>query len=248
MYTDPFPTAAESIKFYKSSSYVSHGDKKGFFFDTIYGTIKWLNIHNKLRILSLHTKLNKHLDIGCGTGDFLKYLNRKGASTTGIETDDDARSTALNKKLTVFRTLTDAPTAQYTSITMIHVLEHVHQLQQYLTFITEHLEEKGILFLALPNYLSHDAKYYKEYWAGYDAPRHLYHFQPKSVEIIAKDFGLKLVRQYPMKFDSYYVSLLSHQYASGKTNYLKAFLEGFKSNWKARKTGNFSSLIYILQK
>lgn len=248
LYTSPFPNENESITYYKSNSYVSHGDKKGLIFDNVYSIAKWLNIHNKYKLLFRHIRSKSHLDIGSGTGDFLKYLKGRGIDTTGIEIDKQARNVSLDKGLKIKSTLNDVEEDTFDSISMIHVLEHVHDLRGYLKFIEQRLNEKGILFLALPNYLSHDARHYKDHWAGYDVPRHLYHFSPKSILEISKSFGLKLVASYPMKFDSYYASLLSHKYRTGKTNYLKAFIQGYRSNMKARKSGNFSSLIYILQK
>ena len=110
------------------------------------------------------------------------------------------------------------------------------------------LDRNGILILALPNYKSLDSQHYGEHWAGLDVPRHLYHFSQKSVHQLAKSFGLNIVATHPMTFDSYYVSLLSEQYKSGSKNYLKAFANGYKSNASAKKTNEYSSLIYILSK
>ncbi len=248
LYTTLYPDLQESIKYYKSDSYVSHGDKKGFLFDNIYATAKWLNIHNKYKLLFKHIRSKSHLDIGCGTGDFLVYLKGHGIKTSGVEIDDSARAISKAKELKVYSELPEMNEDKFDSISMVHVLEHIHDLKEYMRFIKEHLNKKGILFLALPNHQSADAEYYKEYWAGYDVPRHLHHFSPKSISAIAQQFGLKLVATYPMKFDSYYASLLSHKYKTGSTNYFKAFIQGYKSNMKARKSGNFSSLIYILQK
>lgn len=248
MYTSPFPNEKESITYYKSNSYVSHGDKKGLIFDNVYSVAKWLNIHNKYKLLFRHIRSKSHLDIGSGTGDFLMYLKGTGITTRGIEVDEHARSISFEKGLEVHPNLDAVKEHSFDSISMIHVLEHIHDLRGYIQFVEERLNYKGILFLALPNYLSHDASHYHTHWAGYDVPRHLYHFTPKSILEISKSFGLKLVAKYPMKFDSYYASLLSHKYQTGKTNYLRAFIQGYRSNMKARKSGNFSSLIYILQK
>ena len=50
-----------------------------------------------------------------------------------------------------------------------------------------------------------------------------------------------------MKFDSFYVSLLSEKYKTGKQNPFKAFWIGFRSNLKAKHTSEYSSLIYVLK-
>ncbi len=248
LYTSPFPDNKEIITYYKSNSYVSHGDKKGLLFDTIYSSIKRINISNKYKVLTRHISTKTHLDIGCGTGDFLYYLENKGLITQGVEIDDSARQIAQQKNLDVKSNIGDIKDQKFDSISMIHVLEHVHEFDTNIQFVQDHLNPGGILFLALPNYMSQDAQTYGNHWAGYDVPRHLHHFSPKSIETLSERFGLKLVATHPMKFDSYYTSLLSHKYLTGRTNYLKAFINGFRSNIKARKNGNFSSLIYILQK
>jgi hypothetical protein len=50
-----------------------------------------------------------------------------------------------------------------------------------------------------------------------------------------------------MKFDSFYVSLLSEKYKNGKMNYLKAIWIGLVSNWKAKSSLEYSSHIYVLK-
>ena len=248
LYTSPFPDVNQILTYYKSNSYVSHGDKRGIVFDNLYKALKSLNIRYKYKTLTNHVKTKSHLDIGCGTGDFLDYLDTRGIRTLGVEKDHQARTISLNKNLTVKNSISEIKEIMFDSISMIHVLEHVDELHDTLQFITQSLNKQGILYLALPNYLAYDAQIYHKYWAGFEVPRHLHHFSPKSIKTLSTKYGLKLVRSYPMKLDSYYISLLSHQYQTGRTNYLKALYNGYRSNQKAKQSGNYSSLIYILQK
>ena len=132
-------------------------------------------------------------------------------------------------------------------ITMWHVLEHVENLQEYIQQIKELLKENGTLIIAVPNYKSYDAYYFKEFWAAYDVPRHLWHFSQKSITKLFSMENIRLVKTIPMKFDSYYVSLLSEKYKKGKMNPIKAFWIGFISNRKAKRTNMYSSLIYVLK-
>jgi predicted SAM-dependent methyltransferase len=132
---------------------------------------------------------------------------------------------------------------------MWHVLEHVHELHAYIKQIGELLAPGGKLFIAVPNYTSKDADMYKEHWAAYDVPRHLYHFSPQSMEKLLAMHGLQLAAVKPMWFDSFYVSMLSEQYKNGKGNIIKALFNGFMSNLKA--WGNVrkcSSVIYVISK
>lgn len=248
LYTSPRPDAKSIITYYKSNSYVSHGDAINLLFDSVYKFIQSINFKFKKRILDKYTLSRKHLDFGCGNASFLNYLNRQKWNVTGIEPDEAARNNA-DENLTIHSNLDQLPKGeQYSSISLFHVLEHVHQLKKTLTSLIDKLDKNGVIILALPNFKSLDASAYGEFWAGYDAPRHLYHFSQKSLHQLAKTFGLNIVATHPMKFDSYYVSLLSEENKTGNKKYLSAMINGYKSNQSAKKTGEYSSLIYILSK
>lgn len=249
--TTPRPQENEIINYYKSGSYSSHGDSKGYLFDKIYKAIQKINFHRKHNILEKYTLDKRHLDYGCGTGSFINYLHNRQWNVTGIEPDQRARSLAneANNAFEVHKSIHDLQADErYTSISLFHVLEHVHELKEAMDKLISILDRDGILILALPNYKSLDSQHYAEHWAGLDVPRHLYHFSQKSVHQLAKSFGLNIVATHPMTFDSYYVSLLSEQYKNGSRNYIQAFLNGYKSNAAAKKTNEYSSLIYILSK
>lgn len=251
LFTNPRPDANEIIKYYKSNSYVSHGDKNGGLFTLIYKRIQQLNFKYKHNLLKKYTLNKTHLDFGCGTGSFLDYLNKKDWQVSGVEPDDKARALAIEQHniRNTFQSLEEIPNDQtFSSISLFHVLEHVHTLETTLKSLIAKLEKNGVIIFALPNYRSYDALHYQQYWAGYDVPRHLYHFSQKSIHHLAKSLGLNIVATHPMKFDSYYVSLLSEEYQSGQKNYLKAFLNGYTSNKRAKKTNEYSSLIYVLSK
>ena len=59
--------------------------------------------------------------------------------------------------------------------------------------------------------------------------------------------NMKVEKTLPMKFDAFYVSLLSEKYKSGFMNPFKAFWIGFYSNLKAKRSGEYSSLIYVVK-
>lgn len=118
---------------------------------------------------------------------------------------------------------------QVEAITLWHVLEHVTDMPETLAFFKAKLKKDGVLIIAVPNH-SYDAQYYKEFWAAYDVPRHLHHFDLKSMKSLLQNF--KLVETKPMKFDSFYVSMLSEKCKTGAVNLLKAFWIGLMSNLK----------------
>lgn len=97
--------------------------------------------------------------------------------------------------------------------------------------------------------MSNDSHHYKNKWAGYDVPRHLWHFTQDTMTKLLKKNGLKVVQIKPMRLDSFYVSLLSEGYKNSSQPKLiagvKAFIQGLFSNLSAAKTKEYSSLIYI---
>jgi hypothetical protein len=86
-----------------------------------------------------------------------------------------------------------------------------------------------------------------EFWAAFDVPRHLWHFSQKAISRLVKIEKMNVVKTLPLKWDSYYVSLLSEKYKSGKMNFFNAFRTGWVSNFRAKRTGEYSSLIYIIK-
>ena len=254
LFTSPFPTIDKIGDYYKSENYLSHNEEKKGFFAKIYNKVKRINIKNKFRI-SVGQKINNSsfslLDIGCGVGDFLHYAKEKGCNITGIEPNEDARKVAESKldcRILTPEKLKDLPDNSFDIITMWHVLEHVTDLNTEIHHLKRLLKKDGKLVLALPNYKSYDAKYYKEKWAAYDVPRHLYHFSKESIRNIFEKNNFQLIDIKPLKWDSFYISILSEQYLKHKNCFTKGILTGCKSNRKAIKTNEWSSLVYILNK
>src|SRR6185295_18376288 len=179
-------------------------------------------------------------------------MNQNGWKTTGLETDGDARKFArdlYNFELADSSHLYQLSADQFDAITLWHVLEHVHDLTGYMQQLKRLLKETGKIFIAVPNYTSVDAAIYKEHWAAYDVPRHLYHFSPLSMEVLMKKHGLKIIQYKPMWFDSFYISLLSSKYKHGQARWLAAVWNGLRSNLAAvGDSKKCSSVIYVVAK
>ena len=133
---------------------------------------------------------------------------------------------------------------KYDVITFWHSLEHLHELETYLQKISISLNANGVVIIAVPNYNSYDAEYYKQDWAAYDVPRHLYHFSSEAIIKLMDQH--KLIHREQLPFDPFYVSLLSEMSARKKHNIIKALLVGLKSYWLGRKNVEMgSSVLYI---
>jgi 2-polyprenyl-3-methyl-5-hydroxy-6-metoxy-1,4-benzoquinol methylase len=248
-FVNPRPENADLGKFYESEEYISHSNTNKGLVNSVYQKIRKHTHKKKFNLVTSCSKGKSILDIGCASGELLSLFKMNGWETTGIEPNENARSFAINNYgLNVFEesAISGFENEKFDAITMWHVLEHVSDLNGRITEIKRILKKDGVFIVAVPNCDSYDADYYKEFWAAYDVPRHLYHFTPKTIETLMSKFNFKIENILPMKFDSYYVSLLSEKYKKGKTNYFSAFVNGLKSNMKAGKN-RYSSQIYILK-
>jgi len=254
-FTSPIPSQDEIGQYYKFTEYISHTDTKEGWMNRLYHYVRTRTLAQQTSwIQSLFTGHKGHLlDIGAGTGAFAHAMQQKAWKVTGLEPDTVTRDKAYeNYKLQLQSTDTifDLPLNEYEVITMWHVLEHVHALKPYLNQCLKSLKNNGRLIIAVPNYTSFDAKYYKKYWAAYDLPRHLYHFSPIAMTTLLNDMGFEIVSMRPMWYDSFYVSLLSEKYKeSGKLGTLLAGFIGLISNLIAlRDASKGSSIIYEFKK
>ena len=247
MVTSPIPSDLEN--YYKSENYISHTDSKTSSLDKVYQSVKNITLKRKLKLLnSFKTKTKTVLDVGAGTGDFLKICANNGWIVSGVEPNISAINKAAEKGIFLKEDLGQVERTTFDVITLWHVLEHVKNLSDYISKIIELLSEDGKLVIAVPNFNSYDAKHYKEYWAAYDVPRHIWHFSQTSIHKIFTEESMIVEKTIPMKFDAYYVSLLSEKYKHGKMKPIQAFAKGFLSNLKARTTSEYSSIIYVLKK
>ncbi|WP_299005003.1 class I SAM-dependent methyltransferase [uncultured Tenacibaculum sp.] len=244
--TSPVPNNLD--KYYASEDYISHTDSKTSLFDKTYQFVKNYTLKKKLKLInSFNTEDKLILDVGAGTGDFLKVCENGGWKITGVEPSDKAREFAESKHIILHENLTQVENNQFDVITLWHVLEHIPNLVEYIEQLKKLLKPNGVLIIAVPNHKSFDAKHYKEFWAAYDVPRHLWHFSKTAISKLFSIVDMNVEKILPMKFDSYYVSLLSEKYKTKKSQPIKAFFVGLQSNLKAKSNGEYSSLIYILK-
>ncbi|HXJ98952.1 MAG TPA: class I SAM-dependent methyltransferase [Gelidibacter sp.] len=249
--TFPQPSPEKLSEYYKSEDYISHTDAKRNVFEKLYHAVKVVALKRKIKLINNVSSNGKTLlDIGCGTGDFLQVAHSSGWQISGIEPNEQARDLA-NKKVdnVVFDTeqLSKFESYSFDVITLWHVLEHLPNVEEHFSIFKKLLKPNGVLIIAVPNYKSYDAQLYKEFWAAYDVPRHLWHFSQASIKRLGEKIKMDVVKIVPMTFDAFYVSLLSEKYKSGKMNFVKGFWNGWRSNWKARRSGEYSSLIYVLK-
>ncbi len=247
--TYPQPESSKLPVYYKSDKYISHTDSRDSITDKIYQYIKGKMIQKKLKwIRKKYPQKGRILDIGAGTGGFLKIAKKKGWKVNGVEPDEKARKLSLEKGIKLESDLSKFRSEKFDVITLWHVMEHLPDLKSRIVEIQHLLKKNGLLVIAVPNFKSYDAKHYGEFWAAYDVPRHLWHFSKNSFSKLFSPHGFRQTDIKPLIFDSFYVSILSQKYKTEKQNIFMAFLVGLKSNWKARTSGEYSSLCYFFRK
>jgi len=245
--THPQPSLEKLPSYYESNDYISHTDGKRSLFEKLYQFVKGIALKNKLKLINSQSQRGRILDIGAGVGDFLAVAKNDGWQTIGIEPSEKAKAIALKKGVSFENKLSDLENNSFDVITMWHVLEHVPDLENQIAELKRLLKPNGTIIIAVPNFNSFDANYYGKFWAAFDVPIHLWHFSKTAIEMLFAKEDLKLIKVLPMKFDSFYVSLLSEKYKTGKMNYIKAFFIGWKSNRYGNKYSEFSSHIYVLK-
>ena len=237
--------------YYASEAYDSHKVEQKSLRDWIYKTVqqwmfryKWRKINQKSNRM-----ISTHLDYGGGTGGFSTFTQKKGIRTIIVENSSSVLTQLKKEGHHAYGSLNEIESVtKFDLITLWHVLEHLPNPKETIRNLKGRLNAKGLLVLAVPNLNSFDASHYQEFWAGYDLPRHLWHFSNKGLQKIIENSGFSLISKHPLFFDSFYISILSQQHKTGKTQILKAIYIGLISNLKAIKKGNYSSSFFVFSK
>lgn len=249
--TYPQPSKDKLPEYYKSEDYISHTNAKRNLFEKVYHAVRTISLKRKVKLINSCSSTGKQLlDIGCGTGAFLAEAQKNKWNITGVEPDEKARAIAKsNTGIEIYNTdaLQQFTSHSFDVITLWHVLEHLPNLEEHINVLQRLLKKDGTLIVAVPNYKSYDARYYKQFWAAFDVPRHLWHFSQDAISRLFSKKEMDVVKTLPMVFDAYYVSLLSEKYKKSTWQVFRAFYRGWISNSKAKQTSEYSSLIYCIK-
>ncbi|MCB7481895.1 class I SAM-dependent methyltransferase [Christiangramia sediminis] len=244
--TQPLPDNLS--RYYDSEDYISHSDSENSLQDKIYHLVKSHMLSKKTTWIRGYIKQGSILDYGAGTGEFLNTIKKFLWNVEGVEPNSTARELGILKGLNLKSELSELTNLNYDVITLWHVLEHIPDFEIKVAEFRKLLKDDGLLIIAVPNYNSYDSKYYNENWAAWDVPRHLWHFSRNGIKEKFSHLGFRLVEEKPLKFDSYYVSLLSEKNKPGSSNLINAFYRGFISNHQAKRSGEYSSITYFFKK
>ena len=251
LFTEPRPAKEKIGEYYKSDAYYSHQENKKGFIPKTYECVKSINLRHKYNLATKGKKAGRLLDIGSGVGDFIHTAEQHGWNCIGVEPSEEARAIAkkrIKAEIISSENLEQIPNETFDVITMWHVLEHIDNLKWQVSQLQRLAKKDGRIIIAVPNYKSYDAVYYKEKWAAYDVPRHLNHFNKETLTKIFKTNGLNLTETDKLRWDAYYISYMSEQYRNHNFPLIKGLYRGWISNCKARKSKEWSSRIYVFEK
>ena len=245
--TLPVISDEDISKYYDSNEYLSH--KKGnSFFSSIYSIASRFMLKRKARLIAGYMGSNKRfLDFGCGVGSLVLEMKSKGFEPFGVENNSNALKECVVKNISVYKDL-KAIKLRVDLVSCWHSLEHLLDYNTALNRFNKLISSGGHLILAVPNHDSFDSKYYGKYWAGYDVPRHRYHFNKKALISAAKSAGFEFLKSAPLFLDAFYVSILSEKYKNSSFAFFKGFLIGTFSTIAYLFTNNASSHYFVFKK
>lgn len=254
VFTQGVPDEKEIGRYYESAAYISHSDTSKGIMNKVYHWVRSIMLHRKVSLIKKLTLLKngKLLDYGAGTGYFARCMAKAGWNVTAIEKSSSARELSLNEfgfEIFPEEYLATIKDKELDVVTMWHVMEHIQEPDKMWKEIHRILDDTGIAVIAVPNCISYDAQEYKEHWAAYDVPRHLWHFTPTTIMKWGERNGFILERHYTMPFDGFYISMLSEGYRGSGMRNIKGLWNGFKG-WcaQANKRSASSSIIYVFRK
>jgi SAM-dependent methyltransferase len=241
-------------RYYQSEEYISHSNTSKGLVNAVYHRVRNYMLGRKSRLVEKVTglKTGRLLDVGTGTGFFLNEMKKNGWQVSGTEKSDGARDFAQKEfglEIEEPEQLFQLENESFDAITLWHVLEHIHRLDENMEAFARLLKPEGKLIIAVPNHTSYDARHYKQYWAAWDVPRHLWHFGPEQMKFFGEKYGFQLQSLHTMPFDSFYVSLLSEKYKKSNFALFRGLMHG-KISWlnSLANKERCSSVIYVFEK
>ncbi|MDO8658555.1 MAG: class I SAM-dependent methyltransferase [Candidatus Levybacteria bacterium] len=209
-FLDPKPSELELKKYYPSKKYYSYSsfNNKNFFgrlreylVSHYYNPTLLSNlisiITRRVPAIPAYKKDGKVLDIGCGAGDTLFLLKKLGWEAYGLEIDKNAILAALkngleNVKEGGYKAVDKYKDNFFDAVRLYHVIEHIDDPRACLKEIYKKLKKNGELIIGTPNIKSLNSFFFRSYWYNLDSPRHLYIFNPKTLERLLREEGYKI--------------------------------------------------------
>ena len=209
--TNPQPYGETLARFYAGAKYYTHcastrstwrEQLRRFQMRGVGASLRiWLETHTECRrfmkslapdAFTLNPGM-RMLDYGCGSGDILRLAADVGLLAEGVEPDPHARAVALGRGCVVYNSVETliASARMYDRVLIRHVLEHLPDPIRVLRWLSGLLAPNGRVLISVPNIESRQAQDCSDRWIGFDAPRHLWHFSPRTLSKAVRTAGLQ---------------------------------------------------------
>jgi 2-polyprenyl-3-methyl-5-hydroxy-6-metoxy-1,4-benzoquinol methylase len=196
-FLDPRPCPEELAQLYNQEYFETHClEGGGLGSDSLR---RRLNLEDwRFRLFQRLQPRGKLLDVGCGYGYFLAACREKGYQVHGVDCSGFAVRHAMEKlKLNVTVGALDEidmPAEEFDMVTFWHCLEHMQDPRTALDKAIAWLKPDGLLIIEVPNHEGTDARRIGADWVGWSLPYHLFHFTPRSLSLLLKQYGFEIIK------------------------------------------------------
>ncbi len=146
------------------------------------------------------------LDVGCGGGEFLVFMQGLGWQVEGVDFDVEAARNASSKGVHVHVGSLEAQkfaAGTFDAVTMSHFIEHVHHPRQLIKECWRILKPGGRLVMVTPNTGSFGHRLYRDKWMHLDPPRHLHLFNMNTLRGLAESARFSSIEVFTSIRDAY---------------------------------------------
>lgn len=254
VFTDKRPQEEEMVKYETLESEIRRADTPNGLIEKMYRHVRKKMMRHKAGLVTGLSYRNSGtlLNYGAKRGFFSSFMEKKGWKVTSVDKYHENRQFSLehfHHRMYEMQEMDNFQPETFDVITLWHVFEHEYHPHELLDTLHRILRPGGILVMACPNICSTDALHYGPYWAAYDVPRHLWHFNPVSMERLARRHGFTLMHHEKMPYDSFYISIMSEMNMRHSMPILRGMAYGLHS-WlvSLTKRGKSSSIVYVFRK
>jgi SAM-dependent methyltransferase len=135
------------------------------------------------------------LEVGCGAGKTLAYLQSLGWRAVGTDLDGEAVAVAASLGVDARHGALEAlafPANNFDAVVVKHVIEHLPDPRATLREIRRILKPGGTLIVLTPNAAGRGHARFGKHWRGLEPPRHLHIFTPGSLELLITEVGFSI--------------------------------------------------------
>lgn len=154
-------------------------------------------VSEKLSIVNNFVKTPGLLvDVGCAAGEFLSEARKTGWDVCGVEYNPETARRVGNELDMDIRcgSILDVELPSNVKVcTFWASMEHIGDPRKALEKVSEVLIDNGFVIVLVPNFDSWESRISGVRWPHLDIPRHLYHFEPKTLAGLAREAGLKVI-------------------------------------------------------